>query len=306
MDRLQTIRAFVRVVGEGSFAAAARSLDIDQAVVTRLVADLERHLGVKLLERTTRSMRLTEAGEIFLARSRDILSDIEEAEAQVSQSHQAMIGRVRMALPTSFGMDAVALRMANLLAMYPDLVVEISMLDRPVDPVAEGYDVVVMDALHGVSATAVARPLVNSPFVLCASAAYLSAKGTPQHPRDLAGHRCVAQQTAGEAGASQESWTLEHPDGARETVQLPVAMRANNFGLSLEAVCLGMGIGRFTARMLGDSIDSGRLVQLLPEWQSGSRSYNLVYPSRRLIPRRVRYVIDSIVEQGREANWLPS
>ena len=145
MDRLQTMKTFVRVVDEGGFAAAARALEVDQALVTRQVANLERHLGVKLLERTTRSMRLTEAGDTFLARCRDILSDVAEAEAMVSRSHQDMVGRVRLALPTVFGMEVTAQQLTRLHEEFPDITVEMAMLDRAVDPVAEGFDVVIAD-----------------------------------------------------------------------------------------------------------------------------------------------------------------
>lgn len=290
---------FARVVDEGSFAAAARALDVDQAIVTRQVADLERHLSVKLLERTTRSMRLTEAGEIFLARCRDILSDVAEAEAQVSQSHQAMTGRVRIAIPTLFGKESLAQQMAGLLLDHPDLTLDVALIDRPVDPVAEGFDVVITDAAYGVSSLAVARTLAAVPFLLCASPSYIQRRGLPSAPSDMAGHRAVAQWTSSDAGTAQERWTLEEIGGRAEAVTLPVALRANSYALSLEAVRSGIGIGRFTPRMLADDLALGRLVPVLPGWNAGSMTFNLVYPSRRLIPKRVRHVIDNIVEQGR-------
>jgi DNA-binding transcriptional LysR family regulator len=299
MDRLQTMKTFVRVVDEGSFAAAARLMNVDQAIVTRQVADLERHLSVKLLERTTRSMRLTEAGETFLARCRDILSDVVEAEAQVSQSHQAMTGRVRIAIPTLFGKESLAQQLAGLLLDYPDLTVDMAFIDRPVDPVAEGFDVVITDAAYGVSSLAVARALAAVPFLLCASTAYVARKGLPQTPADLASHHAVAQWISGEPGAAVERWTLEEIGGRAESVTLPVALRTNTYALSLEGVRAGIGIGRFTPRMLADDFALGRLVPVLPGWHAGSMIFNLVYPGRRLIPRRVRHVIDNIVEQGR-------
>jgi len=180
MDRLQTMKTFVRVVDEGGFAAAARALEVDQALVTRQVANLERHLGVKLLERTTRSMRLTEAGETFLGRCRDILSDVAEAEAMVSRSHQDMVGRVRLSLPTVFGMEVTAQQLTRLHEEFPDITVEMAMLDRAVDPVAEGFDVVTMNATLGVSATAVARPMLEVPLLLCAAPRYLQRHPPPQ------------------------------------------------------------------------------------------------------------------------------
>lgn len=301
MDRLQTMKTFVRVVDEGGFAAAARVLEVDQALVTRQVANLERHLGVKLLERTTRSMRLTEAGETFLARCRDILSDVAEAEALVSRSQQDMAGRVRIALPTLFGLERAAQQLTRLHEEFPDITVEMAMLDRAVDPVAEGFDVVTMNAALGVSATAVARPLLDVSFLLCASPDYLQRHPLPTTPQALSAHRCVAQWASGEADHAHERWTLEHADGTRESVDVRVALRTNTYALSLEAVRCGMGVGRLTPPLVSDDLATGRLVPVLPDWHAGQLSFNLVYPGRRMMPRRVRHVIDAIMAQVDEA-----
>lgn len=295
------MKTFVRVVEEGSFAAAARVLEVDQALVTRQVADLERHLGVKLLERTTRAMRLTEAGESYLARCRDILSDIAEAEAMISRSHQGMVGRMRLALPTVFDMNEAARQLTRLHEEFPDLTVEIAMLDRPVDPVAEGFDVVNTDAAHAVSATAVARPLLAVPFQLCAAPSYLQRHAKPKTPQALSMHRCVAQWLSGEADHALERWTLTHTNGRRMDVDLRVAMRTNTYALNLEAVRCGMGIGRLPLTLVSADLDAGRLLRVLPEWNAGHTSYNLVYPGKRMMPRRVRYVIDTIMAQRDEA-----
>lgn len=301
MDRLQTMKSFVRVVDEGGFAAAARALDVDQALVTRQVADLERHLGVKLLERTTRSMRLTEAGSTFLTRCRDIISDVADAEAAVSRSHRDMIGRVRIALPTMFSKALSAEQLADLHKAFPDLTVEVSMFDRPVDPVAEGFDVVITDAAFGVSALAVARPLLEMPFMLCASPSYVQDHAEPVTPDDLSEHHCVAQLAAHEAGHAQERWQLQHEESGQRSVNVRVALRTNTYALSLEAVRFGLGIGRLTHHLIADDLASGRLVRILPDWQAGKLPFNLVYPGRRMMPRRVRHVINTILAQRDDA-----
>jgi len=300
MDRLQTMKTFVRVVDEGGFAAAARVLDVDQALVTRQVADLESHLGVKLLERTTRSMRLTEAGETFLARSRNILSDVAEAEAMVSRSQRDMVGRVRLALPTLFDMHEAAQQLTQLHEEFPDLTVEVAMLDRAIDPVAEGFDVVTMDAAPGVSATAVARPFLRVSFLLCAAPGYLQRHPMPVDPQGLCTHHCVAQWAFGDADHTNERWTLEHADGRRESVDVPVALRTNTYALSLEAVRCGLGVGRLPPTLVSGDLATGRLVPVLPDWGVGQLSLNLVYPGRRMMPRRVRHVIDTILAQRDE------
>jgi DNA-binding transcriptional LysR family regulator len=300
MDRLSAMKTFTQVVDAGSFAAAARQLNLDQALVTRQIAALEKHLQVKLMERTTRSMRLTDAGEAYLARCRAILSDVEDAEASVAHAQRAVAGRVRLALPTLFGKERVALQLAQMREAYPQLAVDVALLDRPVDPVAEGFDVVIADASHGVSATAVARPLVSVPFALCASPTYLARHGMPEHPQDLARHRVVLLWPLVESGATSERWELTDATGRTESVLLADSVRLNNYALSLEAVACGIGIGRFTPRMMDAESQSGRLVPVLPAWRAGWLSFNVVYPSRRLVPERVRLVIDVLLMKGEQ------
>lgn len=289
---------FTLVADAGSFAAAARQLDIDQAVVTRQIAALERHLQVKLIERTTRSMRLTDAGEAYLARCRSILSDVEDAESLVGQSGRSVAGRVRVALPTLFGPARVAQQLTQVREAYPQLAVDVAMLDRPVDLVAEGFDVVIADAAHGVSATAVSRPLVSVPFALCASPIYLARYGLPQHPQDLLSHRVVQHWPVSDAGVGSECWDLADADGRTESVPLNDCVRLNNYVLAQEAVVAGIGIGRFTPRMMGEDLQAGRLVAVLPAWRAGWMSFNVVYPGRRMVPQRVRHVIDALMMQG--------
>jgi DNA-binding transcriptional LysR family regulator len=297
MDRFNAMRTFVLVVDQGSFAGAARKLDSDQALVSRQVAALEKHLKVKLLERTTRSMRLTEAGELYLARSRDILANLEEAEAQVSQSHVAMEGRVRLAVPTLFGKAGVACQLAAARAEHPRLQIDVAMLDRAVDPVAEGFDVVIADANLPVPSSAIARPVLTVPLLLCAAPAYLAKAGVPSHPADLQGMDAVTQWQVGDQGGANEGWTLHHQDGSVFEVTLPAAMRANNYALSLEGVVRGLGVGRFTPRMLSEDLAQGTVQRILPDWTAGALSFNMIYPSRRLVPVRVRTFIDSMVAQ---------
>lgn len=301
MDRLQTMKTFVGVVDHGGFTAAARALEVDQALVTRQVADLERHLGVKLLERTTRTMRLTEAGETFLARCRGILSDVAEAEAAVGLSHRNMAGRVRLAMPSLLGMGDIGRRFAELYGAFPELTLDVAEVDRPVDPVAEGFDIVIADAGYGVSAQAVARPLLTLPFILCAAPSYLRRHPLPAAPQALSAHRCIAQWAAGDEGRALERWSLLSAGGVRESVDVPVAMRTNTYAATLEVVRSGLGIGRLTPPLLADDLAAGRLVHLLPGWSAGTVRLNLVHPAHRMTPRRVRHVIDNIMAHRDEA-----
>jgi DNA-binding transcriptional LysR family regulator len=301
VDRLQTMKSFVRVVDEGSFAAAARFFECDQALVTRQIADLERHLGVRLLERTTRSMRLTEAGETYLSRCRGILEDVEETEALISQSHRDMVGKVRIGLPTLFNLHEVAFQLTRLAAEFPQINIEIAMFDHAIDPVTEGFDVITMNAKSAVSSMAVARPLLDVPLLLCVSPAYLQQHSMPATPAELANHHCVTQWATGDANHAREHWLLVNDAGERDDVEVQVALRTNSYALGLEAVRCGLGVGRIPASLITDELESGQLVQLLPDWRLEPLSLKLVYPGRRMMPRRVRYVIDTILAQRDQA-----
>jgi DNA-binding transcriptional LysR family regulator len=209
---------------------------------------------------------------------------------------------VRLALPTLFSKEqSTAQQLTQLHQEFPDITVEVAMLDRAIDPVAEGFDVAITDAAHGVSASAVARPLLEIPFLLFAAPIYLQRHPMPANPQALSAHHCVAQWAAGEAGHAQERWMLAHTDGTRESVDVRVALRTNTFALSLDAVRCGLGVGRLPPRLLSDDLASGRLVPVLPDWSAGQLSFNLVYPGRRMMPRRVRYVIDTIMAQRDES-----
>jgi DNA-binding transcriptional LysR family regulator len=167
--------------------------------------------------------------------------------------------------------------------------------------VAEGFDVVIADAAFGVSALAVARPLLRLPFILCAAPAYLQRQAPPAAPADLSAHRCVAQWSSGPEGSALERWTLVGADGVQESVDVRVAMRTNTYAATLEVVRSGLGVGRLTPSSLRDDFATGRLVPVLPGWSAGQVSLNLVYPAHRMMPRRVRHVIDEIIARRDEA-----
>lgn len=305
MDRFQTMRTFLHVVDEGGFTAAARKLGVDQALVTRQIADLENHLGIKLLERTTRKIRLTEAGDIFLVRCRKILAEVSEAEAEVSRSYQQMAGRVRLALPTAFSMEHAARRLSQLHEEFPDITVDVVMTDEPIDPVVDAFDVATTYADYEVSATAVARDLLEVPYVICATPDYLERNTQPETPADLAEHFCVSQIDPGVADSPMVRWTLQRANGVSESIDMRVALRTNTFALNLEAVRSGTGLARLPQTLVADDIAAGRLLPLLGEWNAGQLMFKVLYPGRKMIPRRVRYVIDTIFAQRDEANQAP-
>ena len=189
MDRLQSMRVFQQVVDDGSFAAAGRKFDMSAAVVTRLVSDLETHLGVRLL-RTTRRLALTDAGEAYLARVRHILSDIDEAHAAAQAHVQEMSGVIRILAPPLFGVHVLAPLVAEFGRRYPRVVLDIH-VDSPQVPPIEDYDLTLLGAADTFDANIIARPIASSDGILCASPGYLREYGTPLQPQELAGHRCL-------------------------------------------------------------------------------------------------------------------
>ena len=184
MDRLQSMRVFQQVVEEGGFAAAARKLELTPAAVTRLVGDLEQHLGVRLLQRTTRRLSLTPAGEVYLNRLRPILSEIEEADAMAHAHSREMSGTVRvLALPV-VATHIIAPAVADFQRLYPEVTLELHVHDV-VDPNVEDYDLTVVNSLFPVHSTAIVRTIIESQAVFCASPAYLLAHGEPKSPEEL-------------------------------------------------------------------------------------------------------------------------
>lgn len=297
MDRLLSMRTFARVVDAGSFAAAARELDLNQAVVTRLVADLEHHLGARLLQRTTRSMHLTDAGAAYLERCRAILAQVEAAEAVVRRGQEHPAGRVRLALPLLFGIDVLPARLLELRRRYPDIVLDVSLLDRPVDLVQEGFDLAVVTSLSPAAGmNTISRPMFDMPFSLCAAPAYLARRGKPKTPADLAGHDCIGAYHS----VLGQQWTLKHSDGRQESVPVNVVLWAGDMRLMRESVRAGAGIGVMSQRAIAVDHASTLLEPVLQDWHIGSLAFSLVYPSRDFLPARVKAVIDFILEESRQ------
>lgn len=292
------MRTFVRVVDAGSFAAAARELDLNQAVVTRLVADLEHHLGARLLHRTTRTMHLTETGNAYLGHCRRILSEVEAAEAVVREGQEAPAGRVRIALPLLFGTDVLPRHLPDLRRRYPDIVLDVHLLDRPVDLIQEGFDMAVVSSLNPPAggASIISRPLFELGFSLCAAPEYLRQHGEPKRPADLAEHACIGVYQS----VQGEEWRLK--SGNREQrVPVKVVLWAGDMRLMRESVRNGVGIGVMSQRAIAADQQAGLLQPVLPQWQIGSVEFSVVYPSRQFIPARVRAVIDLMFEETRKA-----
>jgi DNA-binding transcriptional LysR family regulator len=286
MDRLAGIPAFEGVVAAGSFAGAARALGLSVAAVSKQVRALEDRLGVRLLHRTTRQVRLTDAGQRFHERCQRILADLDDAEREVAAGQAMPRGRIRVSAPMSFGQRHLGPVVSGFLARHPDVELDLVLEDRFVDLLAEGFDVAVRIAELRDSSL-VARRLCASRRVLCAAPAYLAAHGTPATPADLAAHRCIgyAYMTSG------CDWPFRTHDG-RRVVRVHGPVMSNN-GDVLRILALdGCGIALLPTFLVADDLDAGHLHEVLPGQLGGEPAVWILQPTRRHVPLAVRTFVD--------------
>ena len=297
MDRLQSMRVFQQVVDNGSFAAAARKLDMSGAVVTRLIGDLEVHLGVRLLQRTTRRLALTDAGETYLARVRHILTDIDEAHSAAQSHTQEMSGVIRILTPAIFAVQILAPMLADFAARYPGVVLDIH-VDSLLLPPVEDYDLTLLSASEGFDANIVARPIASSDGILCASPAYLKRHGMPQQPEDLAHHRCLRLK---QPANRHRSWHLINPaDNKREAdIVIEPAMLANHSETLIRASVEGAGISSQSIDIIARHLSGGTLQRVLSPWITGRNTLYAALPSRKFIPRRTSIFLEFMTDYTR-------
>lgn len=287
MDRLQSMRVFAKVVELGSFARAAAALDLSATVVTRNLADLEAHLGTRLLNRTTRKLSLTEAGQVYIERVRQILADIDDADAEVTTRSRKASGVLRIVCHPGFGQS----QLARLLPLYaqdvPDVVLDVTLSDHRVDLVEEGFDVGIFLGVQKFDSSMIARQLAVSSVVLCAAPDYIARHGEPATPLQLADHDCL--NFAFEQ--LRHHWPVQWDDRA---MNIPIRSRmiSNNGAVLREAALAGMGIMIRSSFTIEDDLTSGRLVQLLKGYNPGQTSVVMVYPSRRLMSWKMRTFVD--------------
>ncbi|MDX9765667.1 MAG: LysR family transcriptional regulator [Chiayiivirga sp.] len=292
MDRFDSLQTFVAVVEAGSFSAAAVRLDRAKSAVSRQLAALEAHLGVQLLNRTTRRLSFTEAGREFHERAQRILADLEEAELSVAAEQTALRGRLRLAAPLSFGVQHLAPALAEFLAQHPELVLDLDLDDRRINLVEEGFDLALRIG-ELPDSSLVARPLAPIRMQLCASPDYLRRHGTPRRPEDLAFHAGLVYGNVPEA----QQWRLLDAAGKVHSVKVPARLRANNGDVLIRAAVDGLGVVVSPTFIAHRALAAGELVPLLPEYQAAGTMAYAVYPSRRHLPQRVRVLIDFLAQR---------
>lgn len=292
MDRFETLRNFVAVVEAGGISAAAERLRVAKSAVSRRLAELEQHLGAQLFRRTTRQMNLTDTGRSFYERARRLLDDLEEAELAVSSEHGALQGRLKVAVPLSFGLLHLAPALAEFMARHPDLEIELDMNDRQVDLVQEGVDVAVRIA-ELEDSSLIARRLATIRHAVCASPEYLARHGEPRTLAELRGHRCLIYTNLPEP----EVWRCRLPSGETGEVRVHPQLRANNGQILAQVAEAGQGIVLEPTFILYQSIRARRLRPILTDHDWPDVYAYAVYPRTRHLSRRVRALVDFLAER---------
>jgi len=292
MDRLEEMRTFVGVVEAGSITGASERLGIAKSAVSRRLADLEERLSVQLFRRTTRRLDLTDTGRSFYERCLRILADVEEAELAVSQEHGDLQGRLRVAVPLSFGLNHLGPAIDAFLRTHPGIEFDLDLNDRQVDLLAEGFDLAVRIA-ELADSTLIARRLAPVRHVVCASPAYLAEHGTPHSPVELAEHNCLIYANAPNPGV----WAYTDSTGRQGSVQVRARLRANNGDCLRQAAEDGHGIVLEPSFIVHRAIEARKLRPILTEFQWPTIYAHAVYPRTRHLSRRVRAFVDFLAER---------
>jgi DNA-binding transcriptional LysR family regulator len=297
MDTASDLRVFVRVMDRGSFSSAAKDLGLTPSAVSKLVSRLEDRLGVRLLERSTRRLALTPEGETFLARARRIVADIDEAEAEVMQARGAPRGRLRINSGTAFGLHQLATALADFLARYPEIDLELSITDRLVDLIEEQADIAVRSG-HIPEGPFVQRKIADLQRVICAAPSYLKRRGTPTVAADLQKHDCILV-----AGAGLNRWPFTTRSGI-DVVEVRPRVMTDDAEAALRLAIEGAGIIRLSDVIVGGPLRDGQLVALLTDIHHVEPfPLAAIYPAGRQRLPRVAVFIEFLIERFGRAPW---
>jgi DNA-binding transcriptional LysR family regulator len=296
IDSLPALLAFYRVVATGSLSAAAREMDLPLSVVSKRLAQLEKSVGVRLLQRTTRRQTLTEEGALFHARVVRILDEIEQAEELLSQRRHEVSGLLRVTAPGQLGRQTLAPLIANFQRLYPQLTVQLELTDAVVDLVEGGLDLAVRFGSLADSSL-IARSLAPNFRVLCASPDYLKEHGTPKHPDDLLAHRCILI-----GDQRRAEWRFEGDESI--AVRVNGAIVTNDGEAAHQFALAGAGIAVKSIWDVGDDMLNGRLRRVLPGHSIPAAPLHAIYPHSQHLAPRVRVFVDFLREQlGKAWRW---
>jgi DNA-binding transcriptional LysR family regulator len=290
MDTLLSMKVFRQVVESGSFVGAAERLSLSTAMTSKHLMHLERHLGTRLLNRSSRSLSLTESGKLFFERCKGILQEVEDAELVVGSVSGVPRGTLRVTAPSWAATRQMVDMIATYRQRYPEVVLDLSFEDRFVDLIEEGYDLAIRATADEPPAGLIARPLRPMPFVIAASKDYLQRCGVPQCPEDLAQHDCVMV-------GNGQSWHLRGPEGNIEVPARVVLRFAASMSVAVaHAVCAGIGLAPLPRMMFEDPLFKGALYPVLVEYPLRYPHLYAIYVSRKHLPLKIRTFIDQLIE----------
>lgn len=291
MDRLDAMQVFLRVAELGSFSAVAQQMNLARSIVTRQIAALEAHLGVKLMVRTTRRLALTSAGTAYLEKCRVILNLVDAAETGVAEERLAPRGNIRISLPLSFGLRRLAPLLLEFSQLYPEVGLEMDYADRRVKLIEEGMDLAIR-ITRRLDAGDVARKIGSGRMLALAAPDYLARHGRPQHPRELVHHQCLGY--TGAAGSAAWPFMV---DGQLENFAVRSRLQANNGDVLTQAAAQGLGITCQPDFIAADFIAAGRIEEILVDYPIPALGIYAMLPSNRHIPQRVRVLMDFLAEK---------
>jgi len=291
MGRYEQLEAFIEVVDQQSFSAAGEKMGLVKSVLSRRVSELETRLGVKLLNRTTRKLSLTGAGEQLYQQASELIAGLLEAEQKVSDEQLRLSGRLKIAAPLSFGYRHLSTAISEFIQQHPDIDISLDLNDREIDLVAEGFDMTIR--IGGlVDSTLIARKLGKIRFVTAASEAYLKQHGTPQHPSDLVNHQGLMYSNV----SARQQW--QFVENNQTVIAIPhTRMSANNGDFLNRAAIMGLGIVSSPTFLAHEYIRSGELKVILKSFQPPGTAVYAIFPPGRLIPRRVKLLVEFLQQQ---------
>ena len=292
MDLFKSIQAYVATVDAGSLVDAAEQLGTSNAAVSRYLAALEEHLGARLLNRTTRRLSMTAAGQDFYHRAQTILADVAEAEAVAGATTSSPSGLLRISAPMSFGIGTLSHIMPGFLARYPDLRIDIDLTDRVTDLINDGVDVAVRIAREPATTNVIVRKIAPVKMIICAAPSYLEKRGVPHVPDDL--HQCETLNYS--YLSSGDNWTLTHADGRQSVVRIKPRVHATNGDILRELAIAGHGIIMQPDFIVGAALETGALKTILNEWSIDGYHLYAIYLSRKFLSAKVRAFIDYLAD----------
>ena len=289
MDRFSELKAFVDVVEAGSFSAAGRATGQSRSSVNRLVIALEERLGVQLLHRTTRSVSANSNGRALYQRAKQLMDDLEEIEMAVSSTRAEPMGKLRISAPHSFGDLDFSEIVAAFLKTYPKVEIDLTFENRFVDPVSEGYDLVIRVAEPDEQTDLVDHRIVELEYLICASPDYLENFGVPETPRDIAAHKVLALSQSGHS----DRWAFTGPAGCVSVPIKPV-LSANSLDALLTATCYGVGLAILPGYAIRTELESGALRQILSEYRLPPRVLQVIYPPSRHLSAKEQHFTEFV------------